>query len=117
MGPDGRQRAAQGLSGHHGEVRLIIVTMSWGRSSVDSAVARTTPAPTHRARRHLASDDASQVISASLRYGSTVPNPCFKADVRKSVRAFRSTPMRLQDLVQLRCNDSDAIRLPGRTPE
>ena len=24
MGPDGLQRAAQGLSGHHGEIRLII---------------------------------------------------------------------------------------------
>jgi hypothetical protein len=30
------------------------------------------------------------VISAAPRYGSTVPNPCFKADVRGSVRPEHS---------------------------
>jgi hypothetical protein len=61
MGPDGRQRAAQGLSGHHGEVRLIIGDDVVGPILRDSAVARTTPTPPHRARRLLASDDASHI--------------------------------------------------------
>jgi NAD(P)-dependent dehydrogenase (short-subunit alcohol dehydrogenase family) len=102
---------------------------SKSRSSIPRATFRS-PAGSRGRRSRLVSSSPSwlrmrPVISAAPRYGSTVPNPCFKADARETVRPgsrltparrFHSTPMRPQHPVPLRHKDSDTIRIPRPTP-